>query len=288
MKKGRFLVILFFTFLSAAALLPSLSMAGGPDPVAVPEELGGGYLITTEQALETGLVTAADAAAAATPHNLTVIISGTAGSIKSSPKGLPACVHTGDVTPTACGPVAFTAKGITLHAYPDPITSTASAILDWTAVTSTGTVDISKRCKHESPTCGFNLTEDMTVTATFGVDPVAKVTPVTDVSKPFKFGKVKVGKSKAVTFTVKNAGVTTLNISSIDVTVVGSPFSVPSTIDGKAANKCTAPLAPKKTCTFKVVFTPVTASTTAVDAIIAVASDESGSPENVYVQGIGN
>ena len=285
MKKGRLFIVFFLALFAAAGLFPSLSMAGGPDPVAVPEELGGGYLITTEQAIETGLVSEADVVAAPTPHNLTVVITGGKGEVKTSPKGID-CVHTGDVTPTTCAPIAFTAKGITLHAYHTPITDTTSAILDWTAITATGTVDISKRCKHESPTCNFNLTEDMTVTATFGVDPVVKVTPVTNLSKPFKFGKVKVGKTKAATFTVKNAGVTDLGITSIASS--DAHYTIPATITGKDADKCSGKtLAPKKTCTFKVVFAPTAASTTPVDATITLTStDPAALP--VFVTGIGN
>lgn len=282
MKKSGFLVILAFVLFTAVGMFPSLSMAD--EIIAVPEELGGGYLISTEKAIETGLVIP-EAPEAPTPRNLTVIITGTAGSVKSSPKGINTCVHTGDVTPTTCGPIPFTARGITLHAYPDPITSTATAVLDWQAITATGTADISKRCKHESPTCNFNLTSDMTVTATFGTDPVAKITPATDVTKPYKFGKVKVGKTKAATFTVANKGVTNLTISTI--TSSEAQYTIPATINSKAADKCTGmTLAPKKTCTFKVVFTPTAASTTPVTGTITVTSNDD--PASAYVSGIGN
>jgi len=83
-------------------------------------------------------VTAADAEAAPTSHTLTVIITGTEGTIKSSPKGI-ACVHTDVITATPCTQ-SFTAKSITLHAYDNPITGTASTVLTWAA--TGGTIEI--------------------------------------------------------------------------------------------------------------------------------------------------
>jgi len=284
MKKSGFVIMAFVLF-AAMGMFPSLSTAGGVQNgdmvIAVPEELGGGYLITEEQAIAAGLVIPV-APEAATPHTLTVIVTGTAGAIKSSPKGIDTCVHTGEITPTTCAST-FTAKGITLHAYASPVTSTATAILDWSG---TG-IDTAKRCKHESPTCAFNLTSDMTVTATFGVDPKATVTPVTTLAKPYKFGNVKKSKtatpaSKTATFTVKNPGVTKLTITGIAAS--DSHYTIPATIDGKAANKCiTAPVDPKKNCTFKVVYTP-TANTTDVSTI-TITSDDAA--PTVYVTGTG-
>jgi len=315
MKNKRLLLNLIAILLAAQILFPSLSAADDADPViSVPEELGGGYLISAGRAVGAGLVTVADSAAAAGAHTLTVVIAGTGGAVKSSPKGIH-CTHSTGAAPTACR-LPFTARGITLHAetpaiIPDIICAqnnggdaslcdvrytakgkavkdTASAILDWAAVTAGGAPDISGRCKHESPTCSFNLTEDMTVTATFGVDAVAKVTPQTTALKPFDFGKVKDGKSKAATVTVRNTGVTRLTISAIDVDASGSPFTVPATLSGKPADKCTgAQLDPGKNCTFKVVFTPTGASSTPFTATIAVTSDDAESPDYFHVQGTG-
>ena len=311
MKKNRLFVTLVLTLFAVAGLFPSLSTANDAAVIAVPVELGGGYLISEEAAVQTGLAVPGSPPGA-DPHNLTVIITGTAGAVQSSPKGI-TCTHSGSVMPTACR-LPFTTRGMTLHARSPifapiivcaqnggngatecdlPSTAngktgkdTTTAILDWTAVTAVGTADISERCRHESPTCSFNLTEDMTVTATFGGHPVAKVTPATTALKPFDFKNVKPGKTKTAVFTVKNTGVTRLTISTIDVTPQDGPFSVPATIGGKTANKCAiAPLDPGKSCTFKVVFAPTAASATPATATIAVTSDDAGSPDNVYVQG---
>jgi len=316
MKNDRMFLILIAVLLAAQVLFPLLSAADDADPViSVPEELGGGYLISAGRAVETGLAAAADSAAATAAHTLTVVIAGTGGTVKSSPKGI-RCVHDAGVIPTVCR-LPFTARGMTLHAEKNPSISgyvvcrqnsgddaspcdlryaatgkpakdPNSAILDWAAVTAGGAPDISGRCKHESPTCSFNLTEDMTVTAVFGVDAVAKVTPQTTALKPFDFGKVKAGKSKTATVTVRNIGVTRLTISAIDVDASGSPFTVPVAQSGKPANKCSgAQLDPGKICTFKVVFTPTGASTTPFTATIAVTSDDAESPDYFYVQGTG-
>lgn len=309
MKNLRLLGIFVSALLAAQGLFPLLLTAADADPViSVPEELGGGYLISAGRAMEAGLATAADADQRSTPHILTVVVTGTSGEVSSSPKGL-YCVH-GGAGRTVCS-LPVTARGVVLHARVPAISpivackgtgmcylplgaggkalrDTTSVIKDWAAATADVTVDISKRCGYESPTCSFNVTEDMTVTATFGTDPAAKVMPATTALKPFDFGKVKVGKTKTTTFAVKNVGATRLTIGSIDVDASDSSFAVPATTNGKTADKCTiAPLEPGKSCTFKVVFTPAAASNKPVTATVSVASDDAGSPDHVYIQGIG-
>jgi hypothetical protein len=120
----------------------------------------------------------------------------------------------------------------------------------------------------------------LTVTATFGIDPVIHVAP-----KNLNFGTVKTTKTKKEQVLVLNLGETDLIISTINLSDTTGSFSITET----AKTKCTgATLKPDGGhCSFTVVFTPSSAGTFNATATV-ISNDPAISPKDtVAIKGKG-
>jgi hypothetical protein len=114
------------------------------------------------------------------------------------------------------------------------------------------------------------------VTANFSKAPTLVTTPVYK-----NFGTVRTGRTTTATFTVKNAstqGIADLTMGPASIT--GTGFAL---VPGK--DNCSGQtLAPGKTCTFKVSFTP--AGTGSASAVVSIPSNDPNSPSNTQVWGV--
>jgi len=148
-----------------------------------------------------------------------------------------------------------------------PAAGSGAVFAGWSACTGTSA-------------CNIAVTGDLTVTATFTKAPTASVTPAYK-----SFGNVKIGKKAVTTFTVRNTkakGTADLTVSSVAAgqTDLGQFAVTP----GK--DKCSGKtLAPGKSCTFQVSFTPTQANTRA--GTVVITSDDPASPTVIQLTGVG-
>ncbi|HEY3275127.1 MAG TPA: hypothetical protein VGJ94_00780 [Syntrophorhabdaceae bacterium] len=136
-------------------------------------------------------------------------------------------------------------------------------------------------CSGTRPTCAVTMDNSKSVTAVFSSNPTLSVAPVTR-----NFGSVKAGTVKSVTalFTVRNKttkGFANLAIASVNLTGATPDYTL-------TANTCDgATLQANKTCTFKVVFQPPTASDAPKTAQITFTSNDPAASPTVTLTGKG-
>jgi hypothetical protein len=229
--------------------------------IPVPEELGGGYIVGSEEDIEAAIdaIVAADPLTVGT-HTLTVTVAGE-GTVTSGPKGI-SC-------PGTCSGSFKEGSKVSLKAK-------AAAGFVFTSWSGGG-------CSGTAP-CKVAMAGDQAVTATFtaGV-PAIKVTP----ESPKHFGNTKMGTTKSATFTIKNEGTGNLNIGHITLvgenTLPNHQYFVPSANDA-CSNQT---INPKKSCKFKVEFKPTLGSPQPLRADVNIPSNAPNTPAVIQLFGAG-
>jgi len=237
--------------------------------IPVPEELGGGYIIGTEEDILAALEEVAPLGMVAPmkpktgeTQTLTVTGAGTGqGVVTSSPKGID-CGAGG-----ACSSAFKKGSKVNLMAKP----SVGSVFDGWSGGGCSGT----KKCQPV-------MDEDKTVTATFvlGASRI-RVTP----TSPKHFGTTKIGKKKSQVFTIKNEGPGILSIFQITLINenVTNQYSIPSAKDG-CSNKN---IDPKKHCKFQVDFMPTVTTPQPLRADVSIPSNDPNTPATIQLFGSG-
>jgi hypothetical protein len=235
--------------------------------IPIPEELGGGYIIGSEEdliaAMETIEAIGAIGAASVETQTLTVTETGSGkGVVTSSPKGINCGVSGGP-----CSNSFKKGSKVSLTAKPD----IGSAFIGWSGAGCSGT----KPCK-------VTLDDNTTVTANFALGtPQIKVTP----PSPKHFGNTKMGTKKSQTFTVKNEGTGNLTIGQITIINQNATnqYSVPSTNDN-CSNKT---VNPGKSCKFQVDFKPTQSSPQPLRGDVRIPSNDPNTPALIQLFGAG-
>ncbi len=229
--------------------------------IPVPDELGGGYIIGTEEDL-IAAIEAIESASFVT-QTLTVIETGSGeGIVTSSPKGINCGLPDG-----ACSNSFKKGSKANLKAKP----VIGSVFNGWSGAGCSGT-----------NSCQVILDADKTVTATFALGtPEIKITP----PSPKHFGNTKMGTKKSQTFTVKNEGTGNLTIGQITIINQNAvnQYTVPATNDN-CSNKT---VNPKKSCKFQVDFKPTQSFPQPLRGDVSIPSNDPNAPAIIQLFGAG-
>jgi FG-GAP repeat/Abnormal spindle-like microcephaly-assoc'd, ASPM-SPD-2-Hydin len=167
------------------------------------------------------------------------------------------------------GSVSFSASGlpsgVTAAFNPNPATSTSTLTLTASETAATGTATVI--------VIGTSGSLAQTATLTLTVPPIVTLTPAS-----LSFGDSAVNNTSAAkTVTLKNTGTSTLEISSIAITL-GTNFTI-------SRNTCGSTLAAGKTCKVSVTFTPTQVG--AATDTLSFTDNGFGSPQTVSLSGTG-